>query len=95
MKQCKITLRFLVNHPQISQKVESLIVRPNWLSLEWLTTEDVDEFVVTKLIEDLAPYLPNLKTFMWDGFEMPVNDQLWVKLRNSYVPFYLGDPGSA
>jgi hypothetical protein len=61
-------------------------MRPNGLSHEWLIPEDpLDESVVTKLIEGLAGTLSNLKTFVWDGLEMPARDIMWLKLRNSYV----------
>lgn len=80
---CKATLKLLVQRPDITRFIRKLVVRPNLF--EWaIPEEQLSEFWVSGLIERMAPNLPLLHTFIWDGIEMP-SDKIWTTLRLSYV----------
>ncbi|KAF8974260.1 hypothetical protein BDZ97DRAFT_1911460 [Flammula alnicola] len=78
-KHCKTTLIALSKHPEITQHIRRLIIRPN--SLEWTNPGDeMNEDQVATLIASMAGQLRNLEAFEWDGMDMPHNE-LWAALR--------------
>ena len=81
-KQC-ITLEAFSTQPEIMQHIHTLIVRPN--NMERTPTGDfLDETVVSTAIIRMSSRLPALKSFTWDGGEMP-GDGLWHSLRKLFV----------
>ncbi|KAF7321684.1 DNA binding protein Ncp1 [Mycena kentingensis (nom. inval.)] len=81
--QCQETLSFLLNNANVyARHVRKLTVRPN--NKEWHTqTEssrpDIESWVAVTIAQ-LAEYLINLRSFVWDGTAFPKFDNLWTSL---------------
>jgi hypothetical protein len=74
----------LAGKPELCAHIQKLAVRPNYY-LSWPTRDlPLSEDWVAMKISDIATMLTNLRTFDWDGLEMP-RDGLWLTLRNSCV----------
>ncbi|KAJ7828131.1 hypothetical protein B0H14DRAFT_3719247 [Mycena olivaceomarginata] len=81
-RTCASGLRMLAAHPELCAHVRELAVRPNYY-LAWPARDTpVDEEALARSIARLAPTLKSLRTFVWDGREMPP-DALWRALRTS------------
>ncbi|KAJ6536457.1 hypothetical protein DFH09DRAFT_1179029 [Mycena vulgaris] len=81
-RTCGSGLRMLANRPEFCAHVRKLTVRPNYY-LAWPAPDSaVSERCVAQAIERLAPTLTWLRSFDWDGCEMPP-DFLWHALRTS------------
>ncbi|KAF7332322.1 F-box domain-containing protein [Mycena kentingensis (nom. inval.)] len=81
-RACESGLKLLRNRPELCAHVRKLALRPNYY-LAWPRPDDaVDEGWVSKMVSALAPHLNRLRTFDWDGREMPSNG-LWRTLRES------------
>lgn len=72
-------LDFLIRHPCVARKISKLVLRPSHSSTSSLQTLQREELLVKRL-EFLAPELVSLRTFIWDGHEMPL-DSIWATLR--------------
>jgi hypothetical protein len=87
-RTCASGLRMLALHPELCAHVRKLAVRPNYY-LAWPVRDTaIGDVWVARTIEKLAPSLTALRTFDWDGCEMPP-EGLWRALRKSYVPCYI------
>ncbi|KAF7372077.1 F-box domain-containing protein [Mycena venus] len=81
-RSCKSGLMMLAGRPELCAHIQKLTVRPNYY-LAWPTRDvRLDEDWVAKKISVIAKTLTHLRTFDWDGLEMP-RDELWLTLRNS------------
>ncbi|KAK7042082.1 F-box domain-containing protein [Favolaschia claudopus] len=83
-RSCKSALAMLVRKPELSQHIQKLAVRPNYY-LSWPNRDvHLPEAWVAQVISRIARKkgLKQLRTFDWDGLEMP-EDDLWRTLRNS------------
>ncbi|KAJ7077468.1 hypothetical protein C8R43DRAFT_910536 [Mycena crocata] len=81
-RSCESGLRMLEKRPELCAYIQKLAVRPNYY-LAWPTRDaPLSEDVVASTICRIAPALVRLRTFDWDGLEMP-RDDLWLVLRNS------------
>ncbi|KAJ7443121.1 hypothetical protein FB451DRAFT_95207 [Mycena latifolia] len=77
---CISGLGMLAKRPELCAHVRKLAVRPNYY-LAWPAPDStVSEAWVARVIEHLAPKFKRLRTFDWDGTEMPP-DALWRTLR--------------
>lgn len=88
-KQCA-TLEAFLKQPDITRHIHTLIVRPN--NMERTPTGDfLDETFISTVVIRMSSRLPALKSFTWDGVEMPA-DGLWHNLRKLFVeiPFRMG-----
>ncbi|KAJ6549686.1 hypothetical protein B0H19DRAFT_1264606 [Mycena capillaripes] len=81
-RTCDSGLRMLKARPELCAHIHKLAVRPNYY-LAWPArdTQLSEEWVAT-MISRIAGTLTNLRTFDWDGLEMP-RDGLWLTLRKS------------
>ncbi|KAG6830405.1 hypothetical protein H0H92_000901 [Tricholoma furcatifolium] len=78
-RQCKIALEGFMRYPKLARHIRSLTVRPN--NVERSSSNDyLDEEYVAGVIATMACHMPLLRSFLWDGLEMP-NDKLWIALR--------------
>lgn len=78
---CNSGLRMLALRPELCAHVRKLAVRPNYY-LAWPVRDaSADEEWVARTIMQLAPALRGLRTFDWDGTEMPP-EGLWRTLRS-------------
>lgn len=83
-RQCRITLGVLLQRPDITRYIRQLMVSPNYY-LAWPRPDEaLDESWVVDKIERMSNDLHALRTFFWDGREMP-SDHLWLTLRTSCV----------
>jgi hypothetical protein len=74
----------LAKNPALCAHVQKLAVRPNYY-LAWpMRDTQLSEEWVAFMIVDIAKTLTHLRTFDWDGLEMP-RDTLWLTLRKSCV----------
>ncbi|KAF7316040.1 F-box domain-containing protein [Mycena indigotica] len=81
-RACESGLNLLARHPELCGHIRKLALRPNYY-LAWPNRDSaVDEVWVAKMVRIIAPGLKKLKTFDWDGTEMPSNT-LWRTLRES------------
>ncbi|KAJ7859779.1 hypothetical protein B0H14DRAFT_2745971 [Mycena olivaceomarginata] len=81
-RSCQSGLLMLAGKPELCAHIQKLAVRPNYY-LSWPTRDlPLSEDWVAMKISDIATMLTNLRTFDWDGLEMP-RDGLWLTLRNS------------
>ncbi|KAF7369538.1 F-box domain-containing protein [Mycena venus] len=81
-RSCKSGLMMLALRPDLCAHIQKLAVRPNYY-LAWPTRDvRLDEDWVAEKISVIAKTLTHLRTFDWDGLEMP-RDGLWLTLRNS------------
>ncbi|CAK5272179.1 unnamed protein product [Mycena citricolor] len=79
---CRSGLDLLSRRPQLCRYVQRLAVRPNYY-LAWpVRDECLREDDLSDTICRLAPRLTNLRSFDWDGLEMPA-DRVWRALRLS------------
>ncbi|CAK5272831.1 unnamed protein product [Mycena citricolor] len=73
---CRSGLDLLSRRPQLCRYVQRLAVRPNYY-LAWpVRDECLREDDLSDTICRLAPRLTNLRSFDWDGLEMPA-DRVW------------------
>ncbi|KAG6887974.1 hypothetical protein C0992_010035 [Termitomyces sp. T32_za158] len=80
---CKIALEAFSHSPKITHYIRVLTVRPN--NVERTPQGDyLDEDFVAGLIMNMAIRMPLLRSFHWDGLEMP-DDKLWLTLRQLYA----------
>ncbi|KAG6917352.1 hypothetical protein DXG01_002817 [Tephrocybe rancida] len=76
-------LEAFVNCPKLTCNIRMLVVRPN--NVERAPAGDhLDEDFVAGLIATVASRMSLLRSFYWDGLEMP-NDKLWLALRQLFV----------
>ncbi|KAF7288181.1 F-box domain-containing protein [Mycena chlorophos] len=81
-RACQSGLNLLMKRPELCGHVRKLTLRPQWY-LSWPTPDSaLDERWVAKMVRLVAPGLTRLRTFDWDGTEMPPNT-LWRTLRES------------
>ncbi|KAJ7060862.1 hypothetical protein C8F01DRAFT_1141091 [Mycena amicta] len=81
-RACESGLNLLAKRPELGAHVRKLALRPNYY-LAWPDKDiAVDEAWVAKMVRIIAPGLRRLRTFDWDGTEMPPNG-LWRTLRDS------------
>ncbi|KAJ6603610.1 hypothetical protein DFH09DRAFT_1124694 [Mycena vulgaris] len=81
-RACMSGLFMLAARPELCAHVRKLAVRPNYY-LAWPACDvSVSEEWVADTIARLAPHLTGLRTFDWDGCEMPP-DTLWHALRTA------------
>ncbi|KAJ7762953.1 hypothetical protein B0H16DRAFT_1718787 [Mycena metata] len=81
-RSCQSGLAMLQRDPEICGYIQKLAVRPNYY-LAWPARDvPMREGLVVELICKVAKNLTNLRTFDWDGLEMP-RDELWLTLRTS------------
>ncbi|KAJ7584698.1 hypothetical protein C8J56DRAFT_951620 [Mycena floridula] len=81
---CRQGLKFLLKHPYIVSYIRKLTIRcntPLWGRKTDLRRLDESKFI--KELEKLLPELMNLDTFIWQGKQMPEQDNFWSKLRQS------------
>ncbi|KAG6836130.1 hypothetical protein H0H93_011089, partial [Arthromyces matolae] len=78
-RQCKAALEALTHRPRVTRHICRLIVRPNNVE-RTPQGEYLDEPYVASLIATMAIRMSSLRSFYWDGLEMP-NDELWLSLR--------------
>ncbi|KAJ3987155.1 hypothetical protein F5890DRAFT_1499770 [Lentinula detonsa] len=79
LDRATILIQHLLNHPDVACLVHSLVLRPSYLqkaSKQLLEGEQELAF----LLKQLAPNLPQLRKFVWDGLEVPESD-IWAALR--------------
>ncbi|KAJ3735421.1 hypothetical protein DFJ43DRAFT_1151101 [Lentinula guzmanii] len=79
LDRATILIQHLLNHPDVARLVHSLVLRPSYLqkaSKQLLEGEQELAF----LLKQLAPNLPQLRKFVWDGLEVPESD-IWAALR--------------
>ncbi|KAG6831398.1 hypothetical protein H0H92_011000 [Tricholoma furcatifolium] len=72
-------LSALLARPELAKHIKRLILRPNDLmasTYDWFDAEAQ----ISVDIEQLAPMLTELETFIWDGAESP-EETLWIALR--------------
>ncbi|KAG5728119.1 hypothetical protein E4T56_gene19269 [Termitomyces sp. T112] len=78
-RHCKVALEAFSASPKVTHHIRILIVRPN--NVERTPQGDyLDEELIAGLISTLAIRMPLLRSFYWDGLEMP-KDELWLALR--------------
>ncbi|KAG6872001.1 hypothetical protein C0995_014020 [Termitomyces sp. Mi166 len=78
-RHCKVTLEAFLHSPKFTRHIRVLTVRPN--NVERTPQGDyLDEELIAGLIATMAIRMPLLRSFRWDGLEMP-NDKLWLALR--------------
>ncbi|KNZ79109.1 hypothetical protein J132_01157, partial [Termitomyces sp. J132] len=78
-RHCKVALEAFSASPKVTHHIRILIVRPN--NVERTPQGDyLDEELIAGLISTLAIRMPLLRSFYWDGLEMP-KDELWLTLR--------------
>jgi hypothetical protein len=82
-KHCTTTLEAFSNQPEITQHINTLIVRPNYME-RTPSGDFLDETFVSSIIIRMSSRLPALQAFAWDGVEMP-EDGLWHSLRQRFV----------
>jgi hypothetical protein len=74
----------LAGRPELCANIQKLTLRPNYY-LAWpMRDVRLDEDWVANKTSVIAKTLTHLRTFDWDGLEMP-RDELWLTLRNSCV----------
>ncbi|KAJ7025797.1 hypothetical protein C8F04DRAFT_126479 [Mycena alexandri] len=82
-RSCQSGLDMLWRNPDLCSYIQKLAVRPNYY-LAWPARDvPMQEGVVVELICKIAKNLTNLRTFDWDGLDMPPRDELWLTLRTS------------
>ncbi|KAF9078229.1 hypothetical protein BDP27DRAFT_1311012 [Rhodocollybia butyracea] len=82
LPDCKLALQFirlLLRKPHQARLVQKLVLRPNYFRI---ATEKrlEDERELARAVELLAPHIPNLEMFVWDGIEIPFS-AMWASLR--------------
>ncbi|KAJ7610736.1 hypothetical protein DFH06DRAFT_1308611 [Mycena polygramma] len=81
-RACDSGLHMLAKRPDLCAHIRKLAVRPNYY-LAWPARDtQLSEEWVAMMIEEMAETLTSLRTFDWDGLEMP-RDALWLTLRKS------------
>ncbi|KAJ7155242.1 hypothetical protein C8R46DRAFT_1117292 [Mycena filopes] len=81
-RSCRSGLDMLQRRPELCAYIQKLAVRPNYY-LAWPARDvPMQEGLVVDAICRIAKNLTNLRTFDWDGLEMP-RDELWLTLRTS------------
>ncbi|KAJ7923903.1 hypothetical protein B0H13DRAFT_2399720 [Mycena leptocephala] len=81
-RSCDSGLRMLAQRPDLCAHIQKLAVRPNYY-LAWPTRDmQLSEEWVALMISAITKTLTHLRTFDWDGLEMP-RDALWLTLRKS------------
>jgi len=82
-RHCKTTLLALSKCPDLAQHVRKLVIRVN--NPEWTDAGgEINEDIIASFIEKMATAgsLKGLRSFEWDGLEMPC-DELWLSLKLS------------
>lgn len=79
----KERLKFLRARPDIANHVQKLILRPSYFTPASPSASDTEAYIASAM-DLLAPSLGCLRTFIWDGLEMP-QDRIWATLRARYV----------
>lgn len=82
-RHCKITLESFSHSPKLTHHIRVLTVRPNNVE-RTPQGEYLDEDSIAGLIANMAIRMPLLRSFYWDGLEMPY-DKLWLALRQLYA----------
>ena len=93
--QCCATLDMLYEHPDIARHVQKLVVRQGGCpgtprsvdSFPTCASSHADSDHVCAAVKRVATRLDALQTFVWGGEEYPLDDSIWLALRESYVPF--------
>lgn len=78
-QQCIRTLDMLARRADIARHVQKLVLRPNACGNEDKHQESAHAVCMALL--GAAGRLDALNTFIWDGEEMPVCDEVWFELR--------------
>lgn len=84
----------LYEHPGIARHVQKLVVRqggcpgaPKTIgSSATRRSSDPDPSHVCAAVKRVATKLDALQTFIWGGEDYPLDDDIWLVLRQSYAP---------
>lgn len=91
--QCCTTLNMLYEHPNIARHVQKLIVRHEGYAKAPQSVGSTRGFsyaepsYVCAAVKRVATRLDALQSFVWGGEDYPWDDDIWLVLRRSYVPF--------
>lgn len=80
-EQCEATLSMLDCRPEIARHVQKLYIRFSPSSSKH--SLDLNGYIVSNLVQRVAPRLDALNTFVWDAEEIPQCDDMWFALRMS------------
>jgi hypothetical protein len=91
--QCCATLDMLYEHPEIARHVQKLVVRqeprPEPRNISSSTLRGFSYGVPSRVcaaVKRVANRLDALQCFVWGGEDYPTEDDIWLVLRQSYVP---------
>ena len=92
--QCCTTLDMLYEHPDIARHVQKLVVlRGGSSEPQSVASSSIrgfsyaDPSFVCAAVKRVATRLDALQSFIWGGEDYPWDDDIWLVLRQSYVPF--------
>ena len=92
--QCRTTLEMLYKHPDIARHVQKLVVRqrspsepPGVAPHSFRGVSHMIPNPVCAAVKRAATKLDALQSFVWGGEDYPSEDDIWLVLRKSCVPF--------